>query len=75
MTPAKNKKMASKTKKLFTNLVNKYAGKWVSVTEDYSNVIAHSNDLDSLISKLKKEETKKGLIIKVPTQEYSAYVG
>lgn len=67
--------MSSKTNKLFKELVSKYRGKWISVSEDYSNIYAHSRNFDKLIEKLNKDKPKKGIIIKIPSQKYSAYVG
>lgn len=75
MTPAKKRKMVSKTTQLLKDLQKMYAGKWVSVSEDYSRLIAFSDNLGSLVNKLNKEKRGKGLIVKVPPQKFSAYVG
>ena len=58
-----------------SKILSKYSGKWISISEDYSKVIAHSNNLDLLVRKLNKDKPRKGLIMKVPSQKYSAYVG
>lgn len=62
-------------KKSLNKLYSKYLGSWVSVSGDFSQVYAHSKDLDSLIDELEKRKIKKGMIMKVPNQRYSAYVG
>lgn len=62
-------------KKSLDNLYSKYIGSWVSVSKDYSRVYAHSKDLDNLIDKVKTKKIKKGMIMKVPNQRFSAYVG
>lgn len=56
-------------------LYSKYLGNWISISEDYSQVYEHSKDLDDLIGKLRKRKIKKGMIMKIPNQKYSAYVG
>ena len=56
-------------------LYSEYLGNWVSISEDYSQVYAHSKDLDTLIAELRKKGIKNGMIMKIPNQKYSAYVG
>ena len=63
--------MNTKMNKLFS----KYKGHWVSVSEDYSKVFADAVDLDRLVEEVKKKKLRKGIILKVPEQRYSAYVG
>lgn len=61
--------------KLLNKIHSKYAGNWVSISKDYSEVYAHSKDLDDLVAKLKKGKTEAGTIMRLPEQKYSAYVG
>ena len=56
-------------------LYSRYKDRWVSVSEDYSKVFASSKNLDDLIKEIKEKNLKKGMIIKIPAQKYSAYVG
>ncbi len=56
-------------------LHSKYNGLWVSVSEDYSRVFASSKNLDNLVKEIDKKKLRKGMIVKVPTKVYSAYVG
>ena len=57
------------------NLHTKYKGQWISVSEDYSRVFASSKNLDNLVKEIDKKKLRKGIIVKVPTKMYSAYVG
>lgn len=56
-------------------LYSKYKDHWVSVSEDYSKVFASAMNLDDLVEEIKEKKLKKGMIIKIPAQKYSAYVG
>jgi len=56
-------------------LHSKYKGQWVSVSEDYSKVFASSKNLENLVKEIDKKKLRTGMIVKVPTQLYSAYVG
>ena len=56
-------------------LHSKYKGQWVSVSEDYSKVFASSKNLENLVKEIDKKKLRKGMIVKVPTQKYFAYVG
>ena len=56
-------------------LYSKYKGHWVSISEDYSKILAHSKTLEDLVEEIKVKKLRKGMIIKIPSQQYSAYVG
>ena len=56
-------------------LYTKYKDHWVSVSQDYSKVFASSKNLEDLVKEIKEKKFTKGMIIKVPSQKYSAYVG
>ena len=56
-------------------IYSKYKGFWIAVEEDYSRVYAYSKSLDELTDKIKKKKQKKGVIMRVPTERFSAYVG
>lgn len=60
---------------LLKKLHSKHPGSWVSVSQDYSKIHAHSKDLDNLVAVLKKRNITNGMIIKIPDQKYSVYVG
>lgn len=62
-------------KKSLDKIYSKYLGSWISVSDDYSKVYAHSKQFEGLISKLKRIKTKGGMIMRIPEQKYSAYVG
>ena len=62
-------------KKSLDRLYTKYLGNWVSVSKDYSQVYAHSKHLGGLVAEIEKRKIKRGLIMKVPNQKYSAYIG
>ncbi len=67
--------LPQKSHKLMDELYKKYKGRWVSISEDYSKIYAYSESPDKLIKKIKDKKIKDGLIMKIPTQRYSAYVG
>lgn len=58
-----------------SKLYSKYKGMWISITNDYSRVLASSKDFDELVKEINEKKMKKGLIMKIPSKRYSAYVG
>ena len=62
-------------KDFMKSIVRKYRGEWISISLDYKKVFAHSKDMTLLVEKLNKNESKKGIIMRVPTKMASAYVG
>lgn len=56
-------------------LYKKHKGQWVLVSENYSKVYASSKNFDELMDELEEKKPKKGVIVKVPQNRYSSYVG
>jgi len=56
-------------------LINKYRGEWISISHDYKKVLAHSKDFNKLIEKINKIKPEKGIILRIPGERFSAYVG
>ncbi|MBI4157495.1 hypothetical protein HY502_01465 [Candidatus Woesebacteria bacterium] len=62
-------------KQSLSKLYSGHLGDWISVSEDFSKVHAHSKSLDRLVKEVRKRKIKKGVILKIPSEKYSAYVG
>ena len=56
-------------------LTNKYRGEWVSISKNYKKVYVHSPKADVLVKKIKKSKIKDGIIMRIPSQITTAYVG
>jgi hypothetical protein len=57
------------------NLVKKYLGEWVSVSDDYKKVYAHSTEVGSLVKKIENKNIKNSIIIRIPSRIPAAYAG
>ena len=55
-------------------LIDKYAGKWVALTDDSSKVIASSTKANYVYKKAKKKGFKIPKLFKVPTK-HLPYIG
>jgi hypothetical protein len=50
----------------FTQIVKKYKGKWVTLTEDEKKVISSGKSAKEALEKTKKEGLKNPILFKVP---------
>jgi len=50
----------------FTQIVKKYKGKWVALTEDEKKVISSGKSAKEALEKAKKEGLKRPILFRVP---------
>ena len=60
--------------KNLVKIMKKYTFGWVSISQDYNQIIAHGRNLKSLLKKLDKMDNPKGYLMKA-AKDYSGYVG
>jgi len=60
--------------KNLVKIMKKYTSGWVSISQDYKRIIAHGENLKSLLKKLDKMGNPKGYLMRA-ARDYSGYVG
>jgi hypothetical protein len=57
-----------------SKILKSYTSGWVSISKDYSRVIASGKTLKTLIQKLNKMGNPEGYLMKA-AKDYSSYIG